>query len=183
MDDRKVVPPPQPPANNPGESLDKVRDILFGAQAREFEQRFALLEEQLLQKTDEARQESQRRLEALEAQVRQEVKQLTDNLKAEQAQRTETIKSLASEVKTLAQNLDQKINQLESRSTKGQGDLQQQLLAQTKALSTQLEQRAEVLQASLQREAKNLDEGKANRVDLANLFTEMAKRLTGEKGK
>ena len=57
MSDRKGMPlPATPPApDNTADSLDKVRDILFGAQSRDFDKRFAVLEEQLLQKTVEAR--------------------------------------------------------------------------------------------------------------------------------
>ena len=51
MSERKVVAAPAAPTPEPIESLDKVRDILFGAQSRDFENRFAFLEEKLLQET------------------------------------------------------------------------------------------------------------------------------------
>ena len=38
-------------------SLDKVRDILFGAQSREFEKRFTVLENRLLEASRELREE------------------------------------------------------------------------------------------------------------------------------
>ena len=48
MNERKVVTAPAAP--EPIESLDKVRDILFGAQSRDFEYRFAFLKKSYYRK-------------------------------------------------------------------------------------------------------------------------------------
>jgi vacuolar-type H+-ATPase subunit E/Vma4 len=49
-----------------GASLDKVRDILFGVQVREFERRFARLEERLVSETNELKEQITRRMDALD---------------------------------------------------------------------------------------------------------------------
>lgn len=49
-----------------GASLDKVRDILFGVQVREFERRFARLEERLVNETNDLKEEIARRMDALD---------------------------------------------------------------------------------------------------------------------
>jgi hypothetical protein len=49
-----------------GASLDKVRDILFGVQVREFERRFARLEERLVKETNDLKEEITRRMDALD---------------------------------------------------------------------------------------------------------------------
>ena len=181
MSDRKGMPLPATPpaADNTADSLDKVRDILFGAQSRDFDKRFAVLEEQLLQKTVEAREEARQHLEKLAAQVRQQVLQLTEKLKSEQAERTQTVKALTSEMKSLTQALDQKISQLDDKSGKGQNELRQELITQAKALSGDIQRRAEELNS----EVKELDSDKLNRSDIALIFNEMAKRFAGEKVK
>lgn len=46
-------------------SLDKVRDILFGVQLREFERRFARLEDQLVKDTNDLKDDLTRRLDAV----------------------------------------------------------------------------------------------------------------------
>lgn len=162
------------------ESLDKVRDILFGAQAREVERRFALLEEDLLRKTAEARAEAHQRLAALEAQLRQDVQQLTDQIRAEHQERTQTIAAVASELKSLTQALDHKINQLEEQSGQEQGALRRQFLDEAKSLSTQMLQQSEELTLALNREVKTLGQDKLNRSDIAQIFNEMAQRIVGE---
>lgn len=179
--DRKVETPAQPRMGDAGESLDKVRDILFGAQAREFENRFAQLEAELLQQTNEAREDAHRRLEALEVQLKQEARQLMDRIKAENAERNETIKVLSNELKQLTKQLDQKIHQLDDKSTKGQNELRQQLLTQAKSLSEEIKQRSETLTTNLDSGVATLTQEKVSRVDIASIFTEMAKRFAGEK--
>ena len=190
MSERKLTPaPPDLPAPalvsplSPDESLDKVRDILFGAQSREFERRFALLEEDLLRKTAEARAEADQRLEALEAQLRQDVEQLTDRIQSEHQTRTQTINAVTTELQKLTRQLDDKITELNQHSTEAQEDIRQQLVDEAKLLSNQIEQQADNVQAALTHEVEQLDKNKLNRADISQMFSEMAKRFVGEKGK
>ena len=190
MSEPKLPPaPPDPPApalvspSSPDESLDKVRDILFGAQAREFERRFALLEADLLRKTAEARAEADQRLEGLEAQLRQDVEQLADRIQSEHQARTQTLNAVTAELQKLTRQLDDKITQLDQHSTEAQEDLRQQLVDEAKLLSNQIEQQADDLKEALHHEAEQLDKNKLNRSDIAQMFSEMAKRFVGEKVK
>ena len=50
-----------------GGNLDKVRDLLFGGQMRDYDRRFARLEERLVKETTELRDDVKKRLGALEA--------------------------------------------------------------------------------------------------------------------
>lgn len=190
MSERKLTPaPPDLPApalvspSSPDESLDKVRDILFGAQSREFERRFALLEEDLLRKTAEARAEADQRLEALEAQLRQDVEQLTDRIQSEHQARTQTINAVTTELQKLTRQLDDKITELSQHSTEAQEDIRQQLVDEAKLLADQIEQQADNVQAALTHEVEQLDKNKLNRADISQMFSEMAKRFVGEKVK
>ncbi len=190
MSESKVppAPPDAPPpalfsASSPDESLDKVRDILFGAQAREFERRFALLEADLLRKTAEARAEAEQRLEALEAQLRHDVEQLTERIHAEHQARTQTINGVSTELQKLTRQLDDKILELGQHTTEAQEDIRQQLVDEAKLLTNQLEQQSEDLQAALNHEVEQLDTNKLNRSDIAQMFSEMSKRFLGEKVK
>ncbi len=190
MSERELTPaPPDPPPpvlvspSSPDESLDKVRDILFGAQSREFERRFAMLEADLLRKTAEARAEADQRLEALEAQLRQDVEQLTDRIQSEHQARTQTINAVTTELQKLTRQLDDKITELGQHSTEAQEDIRQQLVDEAQLLSNQLEQKSDDLQAALTHEVEQLDQHKLNRADIAQMFSEMAKRFLGEKVK
>ena len=49
-----------------GANVDKIRDILFGAQMRDYDKRFARLEDRLMKDADALREEMRKRLDALE---------------------------------------------------------------------------------------------------------------------
>ena len=49
-----------------GASVDKIRDILFGSQIKNYEARFARLEENLVRETVELKETMRRRFESLE---------------------------------------------------------------------------------------------------------------------
>jgi hypothetical protein len=51
-------------------NVDKIRDILFGSQMRDYESRFARLEETLIKETLEIRETSRRRFDQLEEGIR-----------------------------------------------------------------------------------------------------------------
>jgi DNA repair exonuclease SbcCD ATPase subunit len=163
-----------------GENLDKVREILFGSQARDYEKRFARLEERLLRETAEAREEVRRRSEALESYVRGEFESLTDRLKSERSERSEAVKELSRELKDLTKAFERKVAQLDDQAVKNQRELRQQILDQSKTLADDIRRRAEELTAALQRESAELRGEKADRAALAALFTEMALRLNQE---
>ena len=69
--------------------MDKIRDILFGSQMRDYDKRFTRLEERLSQDAITLREELKKRLDTLEAFVRQEGESLSQRLKNEKTERTE----------------------------------------------------------------------------------------------
>ena len=86
-------------------NIDKVRDILFGGQMRDYERRFARLEERLLQETTELKDDVRKRLAALEQFLRQEAESLADRIKAEHEERTDADKDLAREARDARQGV------------------------------------------------------------------------------
>ena len=71
-------------------SIDKVRDILFGGQVREFDRRFSRLEDRLLKETSDLKDHLKARLEALEKFTKKETDSLADQIKAEKADRVDS---------------------------------------------------------------------------------------------
>ena len=83
--DQQVIPAPLADAEAAaGGNLDKVRDLLFGGQMRDYDRKFARLEERLVKETADLRDEVKKRLAALEAYMKAEVESLSDRLRAEQ---------------------------------------------------------------------------------------------------
>ena len=71
-----------------GANVDKIRDILFGSNMREYEKRFARLEERLTKSSDALREDLKKRFDTLESFVREEMESLNQRLKAEKSERS-----------------------------------------------------------------------------------------------
>jgi DNA repair exonuclease SbcCD ATPase subunit len=161
-------------------SIDKVRDILFGNQVREFARRFARLEDRLVRETNELKAQLTARVEALEAFTRKEAEALADQIKAEHADRVDAQGQASRELKAAADALERRTATLDDQLTRGQREVRQQLLDQNQRLSDDIRRRTDEVLAALSREAQELRSDKADRSTIAALFNEMAMRLTAD---
>src|SRR5688572_20897313 len=117
---RKAAPPTPParPADLPPneaapESLDKVRDILFGGQMRAVESRLQGLEERLMREQAAMRADFAKQLTEIDASAKREVEALAERLGAERTKRTDELKTLSSEMKELLRSLEKRHVKLE----------------------------------------------------------------------
>lgn len=161
-------------------NIEKVRDILFGGQMRDYERRFARLEERLLQETNEMKEDVRKRLTALEAFVKKEVESLADRIKNEHEERTDATKELAREARDSAKAFEKKTGALDDHIGKVQRETRQHLLELEKSAADDLKQKGDEILSRIAQESTELRADKADRATLAALFTEMAMRLTNE---
>src|SRR4051812_46557361 len=108
---------PQRPAHGNGKaaveevaagSLDKVRDILFGAQARDADRRLARLEERIAKENADLKEEVRKRLGTLEVFVKREFESLADRLKTEHDERADADKELSRDLRESSKANDKK---------------------------------------------------------------------------
>ena len=163
-----------------GGNLEKIREILFGAQVHDFEKRFTRLEEKLLKETADSRAETKKRFDSMEAFIRKEIESLVDRVKAEQGERSDALKEISRDLRDTAKNLEKKLAQQDEQTTKGQRELRQQILDQSKSLADEIRNRVKESAAVLTRELRELRSEKTDRSALAGLFTEAAMRLSGD---
>jgi chromosome segregation ATPase len=160
--------PAQDAAPDPG-NIDKIRDILFGSNMRDYEQRFARLDEALKKESADLRETTRRHLEALEAYVHKEVAALDARLNSERDERSAT-----------ASSIYKKIGEMESYDAQVQREIRNDLLQQSKELSDAIRNKGEELIALLERRSQDLQHTKTDRAALAGLFNEVALRLTDQ---
>jgi len=163
-----------------GANVDKIRDILFGSNMREYEKRFSRLEERLTKSSDALRDDLKKRFDTLESYVREEMESNNQRLKAEKTERNEGLKELTRETRDSSKSLEKKLSQLEEQLTSAQADLRSRILDQSKSLSNQIQKTKDDLEAALDREAETLRTDKTDRAQLADLFTELSLRLKDE---
>jgi predicted nucleic acid-binding Zn-ribbon protein len=162
------------------ESLDKVRDILFGGQMRAVETRLQGLESRLLRGQESLRTDFTKQLGALDAALQKEVQSLVERLAAERTRRTEELKGLAAELKESLRALEKRHTKLEESSGMADADLREGILQHSKAVAAEIARVSERLGSELTRSAQELRAEKLNITALAGLFGDMASRLAAE---
>ena len=172
-----------PPVEAQPESLDKVRDILFGGQMRAVESRLQGLEERLRREQDTLRTDLGKQLGELDSFARHEFQALAERLAAERAKRTEELKSLGAEIKEALRALEKRHAKLEDSTSMADAGLRDQLLLQAKAASAELAKLSERITAELNRSHHELKSTKTDSATLAGLFTDLASRLSTPPGK
>jgi len=162
-----IAPNPQDSAASepPPETLDKVRDILFGGQMRAVESRLQGLEARLLQAQENLRAEFTKQIDTLDAVVQK---------------RVEELKALAGELKEVLRDHEQRHLSLEATMGTADAELREGILQQGKAVAAEIARLAERLTSELVRSVEELQEDKASRSSLSALFTDLATRLTEE---
>lgn len=172
-----------PPVEAQPESLDKVRDILFGGQMRAVESRLQGLEERLRREQDTLRTDLGKQLGELDSFARHEFQTLAERLAAERAKRTEELKSLGAEIKEALRALEKRHAKLEDSTSMADAGLRDQLLLQAKAASAEVAKLSERITAELNRSHHELKSTKTDSATLAGLFTDLASRLSAPPGK
>ncbi len=163
-----------------GASVEKIREILFGSQIKNYEARFARLEEALSRETAEIKDTMRRRLDSLEEFFKKETESLAARLKAERDEREEVLNGISRELKTASAQLSKKILDLDSKASEDRSSARQELMAESRKLADEIRQRSDSISALLETRVHELDHAKTDRSALAALFVELAVHLKDE---
>ena len=161
-------------------NLDKIRDILFGAQAREHDRRFAQLEQHLIREASDLRNDLKRRFESLELYIKKEVEALTSRLTKEQEVRGESVTNLTQDLTQLATTLEDKARLLDIQATQVQAHVLQQLTERTSELATDVRARHAEATSALNQAVHDLRAEKTDRATLAAILLEASQRLSSD---
>ncbi len=166
--------------NAEAESVDKIRDILFGNQMRDYEKRFSRLEERLLNEIKELREATGKQLESIDAFIKKEIELLNQQLKSEQEQRVDAAKALSEDLESNIRTALRRIEKLDEKQSKDSQDLRRQHLDQAKSLSDQIRKKHQEFSRSLQNDVAELRADKVDRSALSQLFVQLAVRMSDE---
>jgi chromosome segregation ATPase len=161
------------------ESLDQVRDILFGGQMRMVDTRLRGLEDRLVQEQTTLRNDLSRKIAELDEASKREFAAQAERLSAERAKRADDLKALSVELKEALKSLERRHLKFEEATAQADAEVRDQLMKQSAAFSAELSHTAERLTSELDRAASSLRADKVDTTTLAGTLTEMAARLTG----
>jgi len=165
--------------------IDRIRDVLFGSQMRDYDNRLQRLEERFAGEAAEARADLQKRLEALENALKGETESVSNHLNAERLERRVAMDKLARGLAETARALDLKLRKLDEQAAREIHNLRRQLVEQAKALSEEIEETAEKqeqMQADLNRETAQLRGAMTGREAMAEMLSEVALRKRQRNG-
>ncbi len=173
---------PRIPANgadapNDTGNVDKIRDILFGTQMRDYDRRFAATEERLQREAANLREDLGRRMLATEQYLRAEIESLTASLKAEERERAQGVREALDAVAALNRDLSGRVSLLAEQTQQQQRELRALMQEMQRTLGDDLVRRTGEVSEALRREATDLRHAKADRSALAAMFAEFAERL------
>ena len=160
--------------------VDRIRDILFGSQMRDYDSRFQRLDERLTREAAEARADTQKRLEALETFLKGALESLTNRLNTEQFARGHAVEKLAQDLTEATKMLELGTKNLGEHADREFHALRQQLLDQSKALGDEIREKHGQVKADLDREAEQIRGAMTGRESLAEMLSEVALRLKNE---
>jgi chromosome segregation ATPase len=174
----------QPPASNgpaptaPPESLDQVRDILFGGQMRMVDARLQGLESRMQQEQASMRAEFTRELADVDASLNRGIAQLNEQLSAERTKRADDLKALSADMKELVKSLERRHQALEEAASQADADLRDHLVRQSAQQTADLARTAERLSNQLDTMSTKLTADKLDTSALATGLTVLVSRLT-----
>ena len=161
-------------------NVDRIRDILFGSQMRDYDSRFQKLHERVSHETGEIRGDLQRQLQAFETFLKGEIESMMNRLRGEHAERTQAMEQLAQQLAETARGLELKIGNLDTQAAQDIRDLRERLLYQSKSLSDEFKEKHEQLKTQLEQESGQIRDAMTGRESLAEMLSELALRLKRE---
>jgi hypothetical protein len=177
----EAPPPPTPPAEESGAgNIDRIRDILFGSNMREYDARFARLEQTLQKESAEVRDTTRRTIERLEAYVRLELESLNSRFRTERDERGTALHQVSRDIKELGESVSRRIAEVDDRAAGSHHELREELLRHGREIAGHIEAKHQEATALLEQRFHELRKDKTDRAALASLFSEVALRLNNE---
>ena len=109
-----------------GASVDKIRDIIFGSQIKNYEARFARLEQDLVRETAELKDLMRKRFESIESFFKAESEAMAARLRAEKEERATHVANVQRETKEAHGGLANHVNNVEAAMNEGHSSLRQE---------------------------------------------------------
>ncbi len=162
------------------ENIGKIRDILFGSQARQIEKKLAAMEDKLEKGLAALRSETKTTLDTLEQFTRKELRSIADQLNQEKNERMESADSLTEKIGDAKKGLEGKLRVLNDKVIDNQREAQDQILQQAKTVMTEMREKNDALQKHLDQSIDALGHEKTDRMALADLFMEASMQLKNE---
>ncbi len=161
-------------------NVEKIRDILFGGNMRDYDKRFARLEDRLNADIERLSQDVFKRFDTLDGFIKKEFENLNDRLHNEKTERKQDREDSKSDLNSLEKQTSNRFADIEQQTTAEARTIRSTLHEQGNELLELIRTTRDELANNLQQESRDLQDSKVARTDLAELLSELALRLNQE---
>jgi hypothetical protein len=151
-------------------SVDKIRDIIFGGQMRDYEARFSALEARISKESARLRQDLEIRMDSLENLLQNEFESISNKLMLEKKERSESLLSTENSLKKNHDFLNQRLTELENKYLEEIRKLRNQEHDDVKALRSAIHELRQEITSQLEKEIETLRKTKVDKASVAALF-------------
>lgn len=153
-------------ADSNADDVDKIRDIIFGGQMREYAERFERLEKAIIARVDRLSSDMDKRLD-----------QLSTKLTAEKDERKASNSALKAQIRDSEKEMKAVIAESGSGWAAEAVELHNTMVAESEELAELIEKTKAQLITSIQDEVGRLDAQKLATANLADLFADISREL------
>ena len=163
------------------QNVERIRNILFGSQMRDYDGRFQRVEERFDAQAQELRQDLQKSgSRPSKPSCGERVNRWLTGWRRSRRERSQATERLGRDLGETARHFEEKITKLDGQMAKEVRELRQQVLDQSKALSAEIKDKFDQLKAGLEHEAKEIRNAMTGREALAEMLSEISLRLKNE---
>ena len=159
------------------ESIEQVRDLLFGGQMRMVDARIQSLDERLAHETSSMRADFERQITELDSAIKKELARHAERLTAERTKRVDDLKALSAELRDSLRSLEKRHTTLEEAAGLADAELRDHLLKQGATFNSELARTSDKLSTELDRITSQLQADKLDASSLVAGLTELAGRI------
>jgi hypothetical protein len=158
--------------------LARIKDILFGDQSRDYNQKLIEIEEKARRENRDLKENFQVKIDTLTAYIQKKIETSDAQIQTERMERTDAVKHLSEQYIHSHQLLAEQINNLDQKISTIANTLREETSISSKTISDELRQKSNELLGSIEREVQCLhDSSRAERRKLASYFVEISQRL------
>lgn len=160
-------------ANN----VNKIRDILFGNQVRDFDNRFMQFEKSITADLDNLRQENKRQIESLQSFVESEFEVLSTRISGEEKSRIDELENLNGSLSKSVKQIDKKMADAGKTIDSQFRENNQKILKQSQDFNSELHSQIEQTRKRADDSKQELASGKVDKTILAEMLTSLALQM------
>lgn len=167
------------PADPAPESIEQVRDLLFGGQMRMVDSRIQSLDDRLAHETSALRADFDRQIGDLDGSIKKELARVSERLAAERTKRVEDLKALNAELRESLKVLEKRHQSLEEAAGLADAELRDHLVKQAATFSSDLARTSDRISGELDRITTALQNEKLDSAAIVAGLTDLAGKLSG----